>query len=460
MNNFNPTDEQKAIIEPEQFSSAMIIANAGSGKTNTLVRRAINQAKQIPSWKNIAIISFTNKSADDVLKKVKQLNGSQIIAMTFHSFLLHYVLAFDKNFRNQKIGFSFSSKNSSNSLDDWLNKVIENKIMTGSTDAKEDYLFQYAIQILKENKYIEKYLKTKFQAIYIDEAQDNNVLQYKIVELFLSFGIQIVLVGDPKQTIYGFRGADSQKFINMKNNQYFQNNIYELSQNFRCHPLINDCAKNYLIPKNDNCIKSEGTAYGVFTNYSIDRIVEIFNEERFSNEGLCFLFWKNATDKLVEGIVRKFNLVVVKLPEFIEKQEDQEYKNHLDLLFKLYFSRSVEEVNFRERFLSNIPVKLANKLMKDFKKNLCIKTLENLNSQMDILMPEHYKEIIDCIMLESTREFYQLDKTKNIAMTIHSAKGLEFRNVVLQKNDFREIHKNAEMFYVACTRAEKRLFFV
>lgn len=460
MNNFVPTNEQKAIIEPEQFSSAMIIANAGSGKTNTLVRRAINQAKQIPSWKNIAIISFTNKSADDVLKKVKQLNGSQIIAMTFHSFLLHYVLAFDKNFRNQKIGFSFSSKNSSNSLDDWLNKVIKNKIMTGSTDAKEDYLFQYAIQILKENKYIEKYLKTKFQAIYIDEAQDNNVLQYKIVELFLSFGVQIVLVGDPKQTIYGFRGADSQKFINMKNNQYFQNNIYELSQNFRCHPLINDCAKSYLIPKNNNCIKSEGTAYGVFTNYSIDKIVELFNEERFSNEGLCFLFWKNATNKLVEGIVRKFNLVVVKLPEFIEKQEDQEYKNHLDLLFKLYFSRSVEEVNFRERFLSNIPVKLANKLMKDFKKNLCIKTLENLNSQMDILMPEHYKEIIDCIMLESTREFYQLDKTKNIAMTIHSAKGLEFRNVVLQKNDFREIHKNAEMFYVACTRAEKRLFFV
>lgn len=45
MSNFNPTDEQKAIIEPEQFSSAMIIANAGSGKTNTLVRRAIKPNK-------------------------------------------------------------------------------------------------------------------------------------------------------------------------------------------------------------------------------------------------------------------------------------------------------------------------------------------------------------------------------------------------------------------------------
>ncbi|STY81679.1 MULTISPECIES: UvrD-helicase domain-containing protein [Moraxella] len=108
MNNFNLTDEQKDIVEPEQFSSAMIIANAGSGKTNTLVRRAINQTKGIKPWKNIAIISFTNKSAGDILKKVKELNGSQIIAMTFHSFLLHHVLAFNEYFRSQKILFDFS----------------------------------------------------------------------------------------------------------------------------------------------------------------------------------------------------------------------------------------------------------------------------------------------------------------------------------------------------------------
>lgn len=457
MNNFNPTDEQKAIIEPAQFSSAMIIANAGSGKTNTLVRRAINQAKQIHSWQNIAIISFTNKSADDVLKKVKQLNGNQIVAMTFHSFLLHYVLSFDKHFRNKKVGFSFTKNNKSKNIEEWIDKVDSNQIMTGSVNSINDYLFEYSIYLLKNNFYIRKYLKSKFQAIYIDEAQDNNVLQYEIVELFLSFGIQIVLVGDPKQTIYKFRGADSKKFINMKNNQHFQDHIYELSQNFRCHSLIDDCAKNHIVPQSNNCVRYEDTAYGVFVNYTIDTVIETFNKEKFSNEGLCFLFW---SIKHNQNIIEKFDLVVVKTPDFIENQEDPEYQNHLDLLFKLYFSKSVEEVYFRENFLPNIPVQLANKLMRDFKNNLCIETLENLNNQTGILKSEHYKEIIDCIKLESTRKFYQLDKTQNIAMTIHSAKGLEFKNVVLQKNDFREIHKNAEIFYVACTRAEKRLFFV
>lgn len=457
MSNFNPTDEQKAIIEPKQFSSAMIIANAGSGKTNTLVRRAINQAKQIPSWQNIAIISFTNKSADDVLKKVKQLNGSQIIAMTFHSFLLHYVLAFDKHFRNKKVGFSFTNSNKSKNIEDWLSKVDSNQIMTGSTDSKNDYLFKYSIDLLKNNLYIRKYLKTKFQAIYIDEAQDNNFLQYKIVELFLSFGIQIVLVGDPKQTIYKFRGADSQKFINMKNNQHFQNNIYELNQNFRCHPLIDACAKGYTIPHTNSKSCEDGTAYGVFVQHSAEEIINKFKEEKFNNEGLCFLFWSIKNN---QNIIRRFDLVMVKIPDFIESQENPEYQNHLDLLFKLYFSKPIEEVYFRERFLPNIPTKLANKLMRDFKNNLCINTLENLNNQMGVLTPKHYKEIIDCIQLESTKQFYQLDKTQNIAMTIHSAKGLEFRNVVLQKSDFKEMCKSKNEFYVACTRAEKRLFFV
>lgn len=459
MSNFKPTDEQKAIIEPEQFSSAMIIANAGSGKTNTLVRRAINQAKQVLNWQNIAIISFTNKSSDDVLKKVKELNGSQIITMTFHSFLLHYVLAFDKIFRNKKFGFSFTNNNKSKNMKDWLSKVNSNKIMTGSIDSRNDYLFEYSIYLLKNNLYIRKYLKTKFQAIYIDEAQDNNYLQYKIVELFLSFGIQIVLVGDPKQTIYQFRGADSSKFKEMENNPHFQNHIYRLSKNFRCHDCIDDCVRGYTIPYINSTASEDSTTYGVFVKSSIEKIISKFNEEKFDNEGLCFLFWSIREN---QDIIKKFDLVVVKIPDFIENQEDPEYQNHLDLLFKLYFSKSVEEVYFRENFLAHIPIKLASKLMKDFKNNLCIDMLENLNNEIGILKPKDYEEIINCIQLKSTKQFYQLDKTQNIAMTIHSAKGLEFRNVVLQKSDFRDMDKKnvKEMFYVACTRAEKRLFFV
>lgn len=54
------------------------------------------------------------------------------------------------------------------------------------------------------------------------------------------------------------------------------------------------------------------------------------------------------------------------------------------------------------------------------------------------------------------------DSTKNFAMTIHSAKGLEFKNVVLMVHDFISMRTEHDknMFYVACTRAEKRLYFL
>ncbi|WP_114799999.1 UvrD-helicase domain-containing protein [Moraxella canis] len=458
MNNFNLTDEQKDIVEPKRFSSAMIIANAGSGKTNTLVRRAINQTKGIKPWKNIAIISFTNKSAGDILKKVKELNGSKIIAMTFHSFLLHHVLAFNEYFRSQKILFDFNPDNSSSSLEEWLNNVIDRKIMTSSgMRSEKDYLFEYAIECLEKNEYIRKYLKTKFEAIYIDEAQDNNSLQYEIVKLFLSYGIQVVLAGDPQQTIYEFRGASSEKFQSMRNNPHFKDRIYQLSRNFRCHSLIDACAKNYTIPQENSISCEDGTVYGVFVTKTAKTIVDKFSEEKFNNEGLCFLFWSTGKN---QSIIEELDLVLVKLPNFIENQQDPQYQNYLDSLLRLYFSKSVEEVYFKDKFLSDIHTNIARKLIQDFKNNLCIDTLKSLNDHAGLINRSDFAEVIECINLDTTRQFYQLDKTQNIAMTIHSAKGLEFRNVVLQKNDFRNIGGSAKMFYVACTRAEKRLFFV
>ena len=66
------------------------------------------------------------------------------------------------------------------------------------------------------------------------------------------------------------------------------------------------------------------------------------------------------------------------------------------------------------------------------------------------------------MLLDSTEKFYNLSSNKFVAMTIHSAKGLEFDNVVLYSPDFKNLqHDNVrKLFYVACTRAEKVLIFM
>lgn len=462
MTDFELTQEQHLIVNPPEFTSAMVIAKAGSGKTNTLVRRAINQAKDIKPWKNIAIISFTNKSSQDISLKVKQLGGSQIVTSTFHAFLISNVLSFDAAFRAKEFSFDFNTK--SRDLDEWIKVFRTNGIITSSNDNKEDYVFQYALKCLSDNPYIGKYLKNRFAAIYIDEAQDNNQLQYDIVEYLLEIGIQVVLVGDPNQTIYGFRGASAHKFESMKFNKHFQNNIHKLTRNFRCHELISMCAENYEIPNQSNVAKEDDTAYGIFkiNENQLSTLINKFNDNKYKNEGLTFLFWSIKKTNILQ-IIDGFNLTVVELPEFIRsKSSEPEYEKNLDLLFALYFGNNQFEHFYIQTFLSHIKFRDAKKLIKEFKNNLSLETIDNLNTFIKYLKTEDYQSIINSISLPATQQFYQLDKTKNIAMTIHSAKGLEFRNVILMENDFSKLNEEntRNLFYVACTRAEKRLFFV
>ena len=462
MSNFEPTEEQQAIIFPGKFSSAMIIAKAGSGKTNTLVRRAVNQAKQIKPWKNIAIISFTKTSSEDIRLKLKQLYGKQVMVLTFHAFLINHVLAFDSHFRNKEILFDFYDK--STSLNEWLNKIKTNHVITVSKEPKGDYIFQYALETLNTNSYIPKYLQSRFEAIYIDEAQDNNQLQYQIIKVLLDIGVQVVLVGDPNQTIYGFRGANSQAFRNMQSISHFENNIYELTRNFRCHELISQCAENYTIPTQSLISKEDDTSYGVWiiTIDNLSRIIETFNEEKFLHKGLCFLFWSLGKPYSVQ-IIEDYNLIVIDLPKFIREQsKDAIYEENLNLLFRLFFSDISFEFVYIERFLSNLKSQTARELIRGFKNNLSLDTLKALNYHIEFIKEEHFEEIVNSLNLPETKQFYRLDKTKNYAMTIHASKGLEFKNVVLNTKDFSEMHKEntRNMFYVACTRAEKRLFFV
>lgn len=463
MAEFKLTEEQSTIINPTEFTSAMIIAKAGSGKTNTLVRRAINQAKDTKPWKDIAIISFTNKSCEDIRLKIKELGGKQIITATFHSFLISHVLSFANIFRNKRILFDYGTR--TNNLSEWINTVKETSTITSSRNTKDDYIFQHALRCLNTNPYIRKYLRNRFEAIYIDEAQDNNELQYDIVEYFLGIGIQIVLVGDPNQTIYGFRGADAYKFESMKLNENFKNNIYELTRNFRCHEFISNCAENYEIPNQSNTSKEDGTTYGVWVDYEsrLSKIVNLFNKPKFENEGLAFLFRSVYKSEFSKQVIKDYNLIVVDLPQFIRSRSNEpEYEKNLDLLFNLYFGNSQFEHFFIQTFLSHIKYKDAKKLIKEFKNNLGIESLNNLNDFLEYIKAEDYKAIINSMNLPETRQFYELDKTKNIAMTIHSAKGLEFKNVILIAKDFNDIEEEStqNLFYVACTRAEKRLLFI
>ncbi len=463
MSNFKLTDEQIAIIEPEEWTSAVITASAGSGKTTTIIRRAINQVETFVNdepWKNIAIISFTNKSADDIKKKVQELNGHNhnIVTMTFHAFLIHHILSFTQLFRGEKnIKFNFNCKSSS--LEEWCYLVEESNIITNSIDKDNDYLFEYALKTLKDNPYIQTYLKNKFNAIYIDEAQDNNALQYDIVNKLLELEIQIVMVGDPKQTIFRFRGADSSKFIALENNTFFK--VHFLTKNFRCHEIINECANKNELPEKS---KYDNHKNGVFVTTESkfqEKVITYFDKK--DNEGLCFLFYgvKGNNNELNRKILEKYGLPLIVQPDVIAFSSSPFYLNQL---FKMFFGGYKEELNYIENILHEIHPRKAKALLKNIKENPNHSTLIELNDYVGEYFENEFDKIISTFHSEEARQFYRIDTSSNFAMTIHSAKGLEFDNVVLMSHDFQDLnYRNSDtknLFYVACTRAKKRLFFL
>lgn len=457
-NKFNPTDEQKKIIEPEAWRSSLVIAKAGSGKTTTIIHRAIKQTESLESWEGIAIISFTSKSSKDISDKIKYFNAKAIVSTTFHSFLLQHILVFSKIFKNKDVSFDFSKK--ANSLLAWTKVVQEEKIIPVASNVSNDYLFKYAIFLLKEKPYILKYLKTRFVAIYIDEAQDNSHLQYEIVDILLSVGIQIVMIGDPNQTIYQFRGASADNFSELKKHDEFKNSIFELTHNFRCHKLINECAISYQVPISKIYVEEDGKYYGVFkTDKNLQEIKEDFEQEQYYGEQVCFLF-RSIRNNL--SWLELNDIPIIQYPAIIQRQSTQSAISILDSLFEVYHGDSYLELSFIDKFLFNMRGKLATTLIRDFKNTPSVETFDALNSHWNIFKQEDYNSIINEMQLPSTKKFYNLSSNKFIAMTIHSAKGLEFENVVIQAQDFDNMQNNdnKKLFYVACTRAEKILIFM
>ncbi len=378
--------------------------------------------------------------------------------MTFHSFLLQHVLAFSKMFKGKEVSFDFAKQ--VNSFQEWLQVIKEENIIPVASNPYNDYLFKCAILLIKRKPYILKYLKTKFVAVYIDEAQDNNMLQYEIVDILLSVAIQVVLIGDPDQTIYQFRGADDAIFNGLKEHEVFRKNVFPLTNNFRCHELINKCANSYQVPTEHEFIEENNKTYGVFrTSSSIQEIKKVFEGEEYKGQRICFLF--RSVKNNIEWIESN-DIPIIQYPEIIQRQSLQSSIAILDALFETYYGDSYLELTFIDKFLPNIRMEKALLLVRNFKIKPSIVSFQALNECWKLFRLEDYDIIINDMLLDSTEKFYNLSSNKFVAMTIHSAKGLEFDNVVLYSPDFNNLqHDNVrKLFYVACTRAEKVLIFM
>ena len=311
-------NQLKAILKTQ--GAVMVIAGAGSGKTRVLTNRiAYLIAEKNVLESNILAITFTNKAAKEMKERIYSLVGETskyIWINTFHSMCVRILrqhidlLGYNKNFTildtsEQKTIIKNIVKELNLSEDSYqpnnILKIISNSknSMISVNEMKAQARFGFMKNVAEIYEYYQKYLKknsvldfddlmlktivlfekhpevlaiyqNKFEYIHVDEYQDTNVIQYKLIKMLSEVHKNICVVGDDDQSIYSWRGACSDNIINFEKD-YEDVEVIFLDQNYRSNSTILDAA-NAVIKNNtdrkDKALWSEYKGGDKITVYS------------------------------------------------------------------------------------------------------------------------------------------------------------------------------------------------
>ena len=288
--------QQEAVFHTE--GPVLILAGAGSGKTRVLTHRIayLIEEKGINPW-NIMAITFTNKAAQEMRERVDQIVGfgsESIWVSTFHSscvrMLRRYIdrLGYDNNFTiydtdDQKTVIKEICKR----LNIDTKQFKERTLMAAISSAKDELVSpaEYKLQAstasgygaqtiarvyeayqkqLRQNNALDfddlivktvelfqscpdvlDYYQERFRYIMVDEYQDTNTVQFKLVSLLAGKYQNLCVVGDDDQSIYKFRGANIMNILNFEK-EYPNAKVIKLEQNYRSTSTILNAANEVI----------------------------------------------------------------------------------------------------------------------------------------------------------------------------------------------------------------------
>lgn len=294
--------EQRRAVETTE-GPLLIQAGAGSGKTKTLTHRiAYLIATKRATPFNILAVTFTNKAAGEMRTRVAELLGQSAdnrsfmpYMGTFHSICVRLLrqdgeyigvprnfVIFDESDRQSAIKQAskqlmvdekaFPARTLSNIISGAKNELLTPQALlkAGSGPAQKvavqvypvyekmlkdagaldfDDLIAKTVHLLEYHQEVRTKWQQQFRYVMIDEYQDTNAAQYKLVKLLVSQNNNIAVVGDDWQSIYSWRGADYTNILNFSRD--YQNVcVIKLEQNYRSTKSILDAA-HAVITKNE-----------------------------------------------------------------------------------------------------------------------------------------------------------------------------------------------------------------
>lgn len=271
----NLTNSQQEIVDYID-GSLLVTAGPGSGKTRVLTQR-IARILELKKGKVLAL-TFSNKAAEEITDRVKKQlsveNHERIKVETIHSFCLDLVLnrgnqigleagltvIEDRNDKLEILKRAYFNSKMMLPEDKILHKELSaieehkknflypdnieynsefrdifetyNNLLKSNRMIDFDDILYYSYRILIESPSVAKNYTRLFKYILIDEAQDLNNTQYRIIKALTPNFKNLMMVGDSAQSIYGFNGSDSRIMTDMFIKDY-QPKVFSLIENFR-----------------------------------------------------------------------------------------------------------------------------------------------------------------------------------------------------------------------------------
>lgn len=228
--------QTKAAYANERF--IFLLAGAGSGKTRVLIERVKYLINKGINPEKILLITFTRKATLELTERLPKGNVNPLIT-TFHGFcykMLSPLMELNLVKEEYLISEGFTKDEIRNIDIEKRNNINSKLIKRYHQLLKKKNLIDFVdleIILLKKlkNKQFKKYLSSKYPYILIDEFQDTSKYQFLLLQRLLNEESYFFAVGDPDQSIYGFRGANRRVIKSYI--KYFNAKTYILDTNYR-----------------------------------------------------------------------------------------------------------------------------------------------------------------------------------------------------------------------------------
>ena len=465
-NSSSSFDEAQEHAIKNENNQLIITAGPGAGKTTVLTRRIayLISQKNVPPESCLAI-TFTKKAAGEMRERLKKLLPEDFNKINIHTFHSLCFSILKQNYQQAGLDKDFMV------ISEQEKKLLEKEYKKDKMLVFDD-LISLTLKLFEENPSSKESYQKLFQFVSVDEYQDIDKNQYKLIKLLVPQEGNICAIGDPNQAIYGFRGGNP-KFFNSFAQDYPKAKIINLKNNYRSAANIVEASNQML------------NSFNIISKYGM-------NNEKIT-------LYTAQTDKAEAEFIVKTTEDMIGGHSFFSLDSNRASGEGSNLSFSdfaiLYRTSSqiapVEEALKR----SGMPyAKFSNNLLCDNKhiQTLIKKLTTNISitEQLKLFKQQFSDKIEDYIWdfltslasahdtkdeftheLSLLSEIDLLDKRADriALMTLHASKGLEFECVFITgleeeivpfylAQTQQELEEEKRLLYVGMTRAKQKLF--